>query len=334
MLDKNHVFIIAEIGSNHNQDINRAFELMDMAKDAGADAVKFQSLQLDNLINKKDITQKDRRLFQKIKLDEDWYFPLFEHAKKIGIECISAPTYLKAVSLLKECGANYMKIASPQTYGYPALIKEIALSGIPTIMSTGYCNDEEINRAVSLFLKYGDKENLVLLHCISQYPTEYKNVNLQFMHKLKERYQVSVGFSDHTLGNTAAYAAVTMGAAIIEKHITLSRQDTGPDHFFASEPQDFSNMVREIRNLEIMLGYGEKQLTDFEKEFKETIVMYPHAVRDMMEGEIIRESDLCYFRSRNKEGVSPWEVKKMLIGQSLTRNVRKNEIFLQCAEYK
>lgn len=327
MLNANHVFIIAEIGSNHNQDIKRAFELMDIAKETGADAVKFQSLQLDKLMDKREITQEDRQLFQKIKLDESWYLPLFEYAAKIGIECISAPTYLEAVSLLKECGANYMKIASPQTYGFPALIKEIAQLGIPTIMSTGYCKDEEIDRAVSLFLEHGDGKNLSLLHCISQYPTDYRNVNLRYILKLREKYQLPVGFSDHTMGNTAVYAAVAMGATIIEKHITISRQDAGPDHHFASEPKEFCEMVKQVRNLEVMFGDGEKELTDFEKDFRETVVMYPYAAKDMKKGETVTEADLQYYRTKTSGGISPWEVGDKLIGNKLNHSVKKYGLF-------
>lgn len=327
MLNANHVFIIAEIGSNHNQDIKRAFELMDVAKETGADAVKFQSLQLNKLFQRRDITQEDEELFQQIKLEEDWYPPLFEYAKKIGIECISAPTYLQAVSLLQECQANYMKIASPQTYGFPALIKEVALSGIPTIMSTGYCKDEEIERAVSLFFKYGNKDNLALLHCISQYPTDSDNVNLLYMLKLKERYRLPVGFSDHTMGNTAAYAAVAMGAAIIEKHITISRQDTGPDHHFASEPEEFCEMVKQIRNLEMMLGDGVKRLTDFEKGFRESVVMYPFAGRDIESEEVVTETDIHYYRTKVPGEMSPWDVEKKLIGKHIGYSVERNNKF-------
>lgn len=327
MSQNEHVFIIAEIGSNHNQDIERAFELMDIAKEAGADAVKFQSLQLDKLMTKSEITQEDRQLFHKIKLDEGWYFPLFEYAAKIGIECISSPTYLEAVSLLKECGAKHMKIASPQTYGFPALIKEIAQSGIPTIMSTGYCNAEEIDRAVLLFLEHGNRENLSLLHCISQYPTDYQNVNLRYILKLMEKYQLPVGFSDHTMGNAAVYAAVAMGATIIEKHITISRQDTGPDHHFASEPEEFCEMVKQIRNLEVMLGDGKKELTDFETNFRETVVMYPYAAKDMKKGETVTEADLQYYRTKTSGGISPWEVGDKLLGNKLNHSVKRYDLF-------
>lgn len=327
MFQKGHTFIIAEIGSNHNQDINRAFELIDIAKEAGADAVKFQSLQLNKLIYKEDITNEDRKLFQQINLNEDWYERLFGYAKKVDIECISSPTYLDAIALLKEYGANYIKIASPQTYGFPALIREVAASGIPTIMSTGYCNDEEIDRAVSLFKKYGDEKKLALLHCVSQYPTDYQNVNLRYMEKMKNRYHLPIGYSDHTLGNTAVYTAVAMGATVIEKHITISREDSGPDHFFAAEPSEFFEMVHQVRLIEMMFGEGLKKLTDFEQEFRESVVMYPYAARNMQEGEIVQESDIDYYRSKAPGKVFPWQVENMLIGEKLKKNVYKDERF-------
>lgn len=326
MFEKGHTFIIAEIGSNHNQDIHRAFELMELAKEAGADAVKFQSLQLGQLMDPQDITEEDVQLFEQIKLEEDWYERLFSYAKNRGIECISSPTYLEAVSLLKKCGSNCIKIASPQTYGFPALIKAVARTGIPTLMSTGYCDDAGIDRAVRLFKQYGDERNLTLLHCISQYPVEIQNVNLQYMIRLKERYQLPVGYSDHTLGNTAACAAVAMGAAVIEKHITLSRDENGPDHFFASEPGEFAEMVRQIRIIEQMQGTGEKELTEFETEFRESINMYPYAARNMQEGECIAESDITWYRSR-QAGISPWEAENHLQGSRLTQDIQKGEKF-------
>lgn len=320
------VFVIAEIGSNHNQDIDQAFHLMNIAKQAGADAVKFQSLKLDEVIAEEDISQDDIELFNKIKLDETWYRELFEYARKIGIECISAPTYLQAITLLKKNGARYMKIASPQTYGFPELIKKVAQLDIKTIMSTGYCEEDEIERAVNLYQKYGDLDNLTLLHCISQYPTEVQNVNLNYMKVLQNKYGVSVGYSDHTLGIIAPIMAVAMGATVIEKHLTLSRKMEGPDHYFALEPDEFQRMVTNIREAEQMLGTGEKILTSFEKDFRDSVVMYPYAARDMKPGEQIEENDIRYFRSKTR-GVSPWRVEQDLIGKALEKTVMENHKF-------
>lgn len=317
------VFVIAEIGSNHNQDINRAYELIDAAKEAGADAVKFQSLNLEKLIDQQDITDDDRELFRHIELSEQWYDKLFAYTNKKEIECISAPTYLDAIPLLVHYGAHYIKIASPQTYGFPEVIKQVAQTGLKTIMSTGYCDEEEIDRAVSHFLKYGKRENLMLLHCVSQYPTEISNVNLRYMYHLKEKYQLPVGFSDHTEGISVAGGAAALGAKVIEKHITLSKKDEGPDHFFALEPEEFTQMVKQIREIEKALGKRQKELTSFEKDFRETVVMYPYANKRINAGQIIREEDISYYRSKQK-GISPWEVDEKLIGKKIAREIKEN----------
>lgn len=321
-----HVFVIAEIGSNHNQDIEQAFRLMEIARNAGADAVKFQSLKLEKVIANDDISESDTALFEKIKLDEEWYERLFEYAREIGIECISAPTYLDAVALLKKYGVRYMKIASPQAYGFPELIKQVALLNVNTIMSIGYCKEMEIERAIRLYQKYGNMENLTLLHCVSQYPTEIGNVNLSCMRNLREKYGVKVGYSDHTLGILAPIAAVAMGASVIEKHITLSRKMEGPDHFFALEPEEFRQMVLNIRETEEMIGSGERVLTAFEEDFRDSVVMYPYAARDMQEGEKVKPEDIVYFRSKSP-GISPWEVEYGLLGSTLRVGINANQKF-------
>ncbi len=321
-----HVFIIAEIGSNHNQDIKQAFELMDTAKQSGADAVKFQSLRLEKLMTPADITAADIELFQKIELQEEWYGKIFEHARQIGIKCISAPTYLQALELLLEYGADIIKIASPQTYGFPELIKQAALSRVHTIMSTGYCGEKEIARAVKLYETYGDMQKLTLLHCTSQYPTETNNANLNYIKTLKETYGTTVGYSDHTLGITAPVAAVALGASVIEKHITLSRNMNGPDHYFALEPKEFKEMVSKIRQTETLLGSAEKKLTAFEKSFRDSVIMYPYSVRAIQKGEKITSDDITYYRSKTK-GISPWEAEQKLLGTVLDESVPANHQF-------
>ncbi len=318
-----HVFVIAEIGSNHNQNIEQAFQLMDIAKQAGADAVKFQSLKLDELIAETDIRKTDIELFQKIELREEWYDKIFAYAQKINMECISTPTYLQALELLKKYNVKHIKIASPQTYGFPELIKKTAQLKIDTIMSTGYCEEEEIKRAVNLFETYGDLQKLTLLHCTSQYPTEPDDANLNFLKTLKNRYGTAVGYSDHTLGTAASVAAVCLGASVIEKHLTLSRKMEGPDHYFALEPDDFKKMVSDIRETEKLLGMPDKKLTDFEREFRENIIMYPYSARAMQQGEKLAENDITYFRSRSK-GISPWNVEQRLLGKALRKSVPAN----------
>lgn len=322
MFEKGRTFIIAEIGSNHNQDIHRAFELMDLAKEAGADAVKFQSINMERLIAKEDRTQEAFQLFNQINLQEEWYERIFSHAKKIQIECLSAPTYLEAIPLLKQYHPKYIKIASPQTYGYPELIKKVAQTGLKTIMSTGYCEEWEIDRAVQWYRTYGNPENLALLHCISHYPTEAAEVNLRYLDTMRSTYGVPVGFSDHTQGTAVALGAVALGAELLEKHITLSRQDIGPDHFFAAEPNEFRDMVQDIRTLEQALGERRKQITPYEKELRGSLIVYPYAKRDMKSGTVVQETDVAYYRSSNS-GISPWDTAECLIGKELRADIKK-----------
>lgn len=323
MFEKGHTFIIAEIGSNHNQDIHRAFELMDLAKEAGADAVKFQSINMERLIAKADQTRETIQLFEQINLQEAWYGRIFSHAKKLGIECLSAPTYLEAIPLLQQYHPEYIKIASPQTYGYPEIIKKVAQTGLKTIMSTGYCEEWEIERAVQHYRTYGNPENLALLHCVSHYPTEASEVNLRYLDTMRSTYGVPVGFSDHTRGTAVALGAAALGAELLEKHITLSRQDNGPDHFFALEPEEFRDMVNGIRTLEQALGEKQKQLTNDEKEYRDSLTVYPYAKRDMKSGDVVQESDVAYYRSKSR-GISPWDTEECLIGQKLRTDVKKD----------
>lgn len=322
MFKKGHTFIIAEIGSNHNQDIHRAFELMEVAKEAGADAVKFQSINMNRLIAKEDRTQETIRLFEQINLQEAWYERIFSHAKKLGIECLSAPTYLEAIPLLQQYHPTYIKIASPQTYGYPELIKKVAQTGLKTIMSTGYCQEWEIDRAVRYYRTYGKPENLALLHCVSHYPTKACEVNLRYLDTMRSTYKVPVGFSDHTQGSAVALGAVALGAELLEKHITLSRQDRGPDHFFAAEPNEFRDMVNSIRTLEQALGENQKQITAYEQAYRDSLTVYPYAKRDLKKGTVVGEADIEYYRSK-RPGISPWDTEEQLIGQELREDIKK-----------
>ncbi len=322
MFEKGRTFIIAEIGSNHNQDIYRAFELMELAKEAGADAVKFQSINMERLIAKEDQTQEAIQLFEQINLQEEWYDQIFSHAKKLRIECFSAPTYLEAIPLLQQYHPKYIKIASPQTYGHPELIKKVAQTGLKTIMSTGYCEEWEIDRAVQYYRTYGNPENLALLHCISHYPTEAAEVNLRYLNTMRNTYGVPVGFSDHTQGTAVALGAVALGAELLEKHITLSRQALGPDHFFAAEPDEFRDMVKAIRTLEQALGKEQKRITGYETEYRDSLTVYPYATRDMKSGAVVQEADVAYYRS-SSPGISPWDTEEFLIGKELKTDVKK-----------
>lgn len=317
-------FIIAEIGSNHNQDINQAFELIDLAIECGADAVKFQSIIPNKLYNLKDLEPQNIDILEKIKFQEEWYPKISRFCKVKGILFFSAPTYLEAVDILIQNDVKLMKIASPQTYGFPQLIRKIGESGLPTLMSTGYCTYLEIERAVNVFKQTGN-QNLVLLHCISEYPTLPKNVNLNFINQLSSIFRVIVGFSDHTLGFHTALAAVAKGAKVIEKHLTISRELEGLDHHFAIEPQEFKEMINNIRDIEENLGVVNKQkLTKFEFDFRKELEMKMCAKKDIEMGEEINIDKIYYLRNKLELGISAWE-EQNIIGKKAKIKIIKDE---------
>lgn len=318
--DDEPVFIIAEIGSNHNQDLELAKRLIEVAADVGADAVKFQSIQYAELYgnSNKGENQSIQKLHRQIDLQEEWYGELSEHAKKCGVLFFSAPTYLRAIQLLEQVRVSLYKIASPQAIAFPQLIQAVAETQKPIILSTGYCLLDDIDHAIDTFRSTGNNK-IIILHCISEYPTDPDIANLRFMPFLGERYEVLFGLSDHTPGYTIPIAAVAMGATVIEKHITLSRLMPGPDHHFALEPDEFRAMVKNLRNIEKSLGSGIKTtITDNEKEMKAMIDMKVIVSKDIQSGEVVQASDLQFRRLVN--GLSASEVynKKLTAIKNIT----------------
>ena len=329
LIGKKRIFIIAEIGSNHNQDIKTAQNLIQAAYNAGADAVKFQSIIPKKIYNLDDLNQEDLKLLESIKLQEDWYPKIRDFCEKKDILFFSAPTYIEAVDLLIKHGVKLIKIASPQTYGFPQLIKKIGDSGLPTLMSTGYCMYSEIERAVNVFKQTGNS-NLILLHCISEYPTKPENVNLNFIKTLKRMFGTIVGFSDHSLGIHTALAAVAKGAKVIEKHLTLSRDSEGVDHYFAIEPEEFKELIDNIRDIEQNLGRMNKiTLTEFEKNFKKEVEMKIVADKVIEKDEEITNNNISYLRNKIKIGVSAWD-EKMVLGKKSKIKLNRNDLI----EYK
>lgn len=317
-------FIIAEIGSNHNQDINLAYELIDVAAKHGADAVKFQSIKPEKIYSLEDLSQPDMDILNNIELKEDWYNKLNSYCKKREILFFSSPTYLEAIDLLVKCDVKLMKIASPQTFGFPQVIKKVGETGLPTIMSLGYCTINEMERAVNLFKNTGN-DKLVLMYCIPNYPTNPSRVYLEFIKTLEVKFSVITGFSDHTLGYHIAVAAVAKGAKVIEKHITLSRIMNGPDHHFALEPDEFKEMVKNIRDIEKNTGkFYEDNLRQFEINAREDIEMKICAIQDLKKDEVISYDKIAYLRSKKSLGISSWEEEKV-INKRTKRKINKFE---------
>ena len=248
--DLDRPYIIAEISGNHNGSLDRAKELIKAAKENGADCVKLQTYTPDTMTikcNKEDF-QITTGLWEGYNLWDlydwaqlpEWQEDLFKFAKNIGITCISTPFDETAVDLLEDLDCPFYKIASFEITDLP-LVKYVAQTNKPMIISTGMANHEEISDAISVVEKYGCGDYIVL-HCVSGYPTPVEQINLSTIQLLKESFNCGIGLSDHTLGNESALIAIAYGAKVIEKHFTLSREDGGPDADFSMEPEELRNL--------------------------------------------------------------------------------------------
>lgn len=262
------VRVIAEIGSNHNGDLSVAKNLVRRCAEAGADYVKFQTLRRDRLVaprvwaKGKLIDNPVYESFSNLELPEAWHFELKKTADDFGIEFFSSPFYLEAVDLLEAVGVLTYKIASGDITFFP-LLEKVGRTRKNVILSTGASTIEDIDQAVAVLRRAG-AGNIALLHCVSNYPPAWEEMNLRAIQTLLRRYGPEVGISDHTLGNVVPLASVALGATIVEKHVTLDRGQTGPDHPFATTVEEFTDMVRQIRTLERALGDGNKAPTGAE----------------------------------------------------------------------
>lgn len=262
-------FIIAEAGSNYNGDKTLAKELIDVAVEAGADAVKFQTYSAETLYSRKTpkFSKDDMKpydLIKSIELPREWQSELAEYADKRGIYFMSTPFDYAAVDELEAIGVPAFKIAS-FTIVDLEFLKYVASKGKPMIISTGMASLGEIEDVLSTVKEVGN-DDIVLLHCNSVYPTPVNIVNLRAMDTMRTAFKCPIGFSDHTLGITIPIAAVSRGANVIEKHFTLSRKMKGPDHSFALEPDELKEMVKGIREVESALGNGIKGRSEAEEE--------------------------------------------------------------------
>jgi sialic acid synthase SpsE len=250
-IQNKRVFVIAEIGSNFDQDINKAFKLIDVAKRCGADGVKFQLFQANKMYEKKK-NPTAYNIFKSIELNPKWLPKLKKYAEKKKIIFFASAFDKDSVKVLASLKVGIIKIASSEItklheLGYAASFK------IPLIISAGMADLADISEAVEICKKSGNNQ-LCILHSSSLYPTLPVDVNMRNMIKLSKIFNLPVGYSDHTLGNTAAISAVSLGATVIEKHITLDKNSEGPDHFYAAEPDEFKKYIKDIRETEYILG--------------------------------------------------------------------------------
>ena len=298
-------FIIAEMSANHNQDYNRAIEIVHAAAEAGADAIKLQTYTADTITLNSDapqfqITQGTiwdgttlYKLYQEAYTPWEWQPAIMEEAKKFGMECFSSPFDFTAVDFMQKLDMPAYKIASYEINDIP-LIKRSAKTGRPIIISTGIAHLEDIERALAACKEVGN-EDVILLKCVSAYPTPYEEINLRQIETLRNTFGCIMGLSDHTMGSTVAAGSIACGVKVIEKHFTLRRADGGPDGSFSMEPQEFADMVKSIRIMEKALGSSTYKLTptqEIEHEGSHSL----YVVKDVKKGEALTEDNVRSIR--------------------------------------
>lgn len=322
-------YIIAEMSANHNGSIENAFKIIEQAKRCGADAVKLQTYTADTItLNSRAPEfmirgtlwdgQSLHELYQKAHMPWDWHKPLFDFAREQGITIFSSPFDFSAVDLLESLNAPAYKIASFEMVDLP-LIRYVAQTGKPMIISTGMADADEIAEAVETAKSAGCRE-LVVLHCVSGYPAPAADYNLRTLPDMAARFGTLVGLSDHTLDNTTAVASVVLGACVIEKHFTLDRNGGGADDSFSLEPDGLQALCRDSKTAWQALGrvhYGLKSSEQGNVQFRRSL----YFVKDLQKGDTIDET--CIRSVRPGFGIAPKHFDE-LIGKRLTHNVQAN----------
>lgn len=323
-------YIIAEMSANHNGDLNAALRIIEEAKHAGADAIKIQTYRPDTITLKSDLPDfqitdglwAGRTLYELYEWAHtpwDWHKPLFDYARKHDITIFSSPFDNTAVDLLEDLNAPAYKIASFEAVDLP-LIKYVASTGKPMIISTGMADAEEIQEAIDAAREGGCKE-LAILHCVSGYPAPAEDYNLRTIPDMMHRYGLVTGLSDHTLDNTTAIASVAMGASIIEKHFTLDRKGGGPDDSFSLEPAELAALCRDAKTAWAAMGqvnYGRKSSEQGNVKFRRSL----YFVKDLKAGDVITADAIRSVRPGF--GLAPKYLDKVL-GRVLVRDIEKNQ---------
>ena len=331
-------YIIAEIGANHNGDIELAKKIIDSAKLCGADAVKFQSWTPKTLIAKEEYERNQsyddgdggkkhfgslKEMVQKYYLREEQHFELKAYCEKIGIDFCSSPFSKLEVDLLVKLDVPFLKIASMDINNLE-LLKHMAKTQKPILLSTGMSTISEIEQAVKTIEAEGNKQ-IIILHCISIYPPEYEDIHLNNIKMLQQTFDYPIGFSDHTIGTSIPLASVALGACVIEKHFTLDKDMPGWDHQISADPRELKEIVRESKNIQQALGSFSRIVSEDEEskklKFRRSIV----AGKTLKKGELLKLEDLEV--KRPGTGIAPDEIK-YVVGRTLNRDINTDELIL------
>ena len=325
--DSQPCFVIAEIGSNHNQSLDLAFEHIDAAADAGVDAVKFQTFRAAQHYSKlaPGFSYLDDRntyaLIESLELNREWHVALKARAESKGVEFFSSPCDIEAINDLARLNVCAYKVASFDLTDV-RLIREMAIKNKPVILSTGMADLADVQAGVNACRDAGNN-NIALLQCTSLYPAPVNLSNLAAMQVMRNGFGVLTGYSDHTLGDHVSLAAISLGACMLEKHFTLNRNLPGPDHIFAMEPHEFKEMMRKIRDTEAAIGDGIKNgPRPDERELFEKGRRSLHAARTIRSGEQISEKDLV--TKRPGLGISP-RLLDQVVGRTANRDIAEDQ---------
>ena len=329
----NRTLIIAEAGVNHNGDIELAKQLIDIAADAGADYVKFQTFSADRIVSRSalkaeyqqqstDVAETQYEMLKRLELSNEMHVELIKHCEQKSIKFLSTGFDIESVDLLVGLGIDLIKIPSGEITNLPFL-RYIGSLGLPVILSSGMSTMKEIGDALSILEQTGlSRAQITVLHCTTEYPTPMDEVNLRAMNSIRNALRVAVGYSDHTVGIEVSVAAVALGASVIEKHFTIDRSLPGPDHKASLEPIELAAMVKAIRNVDVALGSDVKEPTISEIKNIRVARKSILAGRKIEIGEILSASNLVV--KRPGDGVSPmhWD---HLIGQIASRDYLPDE---------
>lgn len=325
--DGHACLLAAEVGINHNGDLELAHKCIDDAADAGADAVKFQNYRTEDFLSDSSLTyeyvsqgkkvvESQWEMFKRCELRAEAFAKLREHCEQRGVLFFSTPTGEDGVEEMVRIGAPMLKNGSDYL-GHLPLIRAMARTGMATVLSTGMATVEEIEDAVQAFRGAGGRD-LVLLHCTSSYPTPAKDVNLRSIPELRRRFGCLSGLSDHSEGVVAAIGSVALGGCMIEKHFTLDRNLPGPDHRFSSDPEEFRRLVTAVRTLEAQLGSSQIGPAPSEEEGRLNYRLSCIAARDLPAGHRLESKDIAYRRPGT--GLPPKDAERLL-GRPLARAV-------------